>query len=132
MISVATSDRKIHESPAPRSTCPFCARLVTSEATTPISNAGPVINGYAFCDFANQQKIAARALQWTIDNPYKALFLPQVPARPGDRAQNLDKAIASMKANVAKERDYLANAANVARFRQQRKENEADRKFCWK
>ncbi|MBK9116760.1 MAG: cytochrome-c oxidase [Betaproteobacteria bacterium] len=94
--------------------------------------AGPVINGYAFCDIANQQKIAARALQWTIDNPYKALFLPQVPARPGDRAQNLAKAIAGMKANGAKERDYLANAENVARFRQQRKENEADRKFCWK
>jgi len=94
--------------------------------------AGPVINGYAFCDVANQQKLAARALQWTIDNPYKALFLPQVPARPGDRAQNLAKAIAGMKANGAKERDYLANAENVARFRQQRKENEADRKFCWK
>ncbi|MFO1317545.1 MAG: hypothetical protein U1F58_18285 [Burkholderiales bacterium] len=94
--------------------------------------AGPVINGYAFCDVANQQKIAARALQWTIDNPYKALFLPQVPARPGDRAQNLDRAIASMRANVAKERDYLAKPENVAQLKQQRKDNEADRKYCWK
>lgn len=94
--------------------------------------AGPVINGYAFCDIANQQKIAARALQWTIDNPYKALFLPQVPARPGDRAQNLDKAIAAMRANVAKERDYLAKPENVAQFRQQRKDNGTDLKYCWK
>ncbi len=94
--------------------------------------AGPVINGYAFCDIARQQKIAARALQWTIDNPYKALFLPQVPARPGDRAQNLDRAIAAMRANVAKERDYLAKPENVARFRQQRTDNAADQRFCWK
>ena len=94
--------------------------------------AGPVINGYAFCDIARQQKIAARALQWTIDNPYKALFLPQVPARPGDRAQNLDRAIAAMRANVAKERDYLAKPENVARFRQQRSDNAADQRFCWK
>lgn len=94
--------------------------------------AGPVINGYAFCDVASQQKIAARALQWTIDNPYKALFLPQVPARPGDRAQNLEKTLASMKANVAKERDYLAQPGNLAQFRQQRKDNGADAKYCWK
>lgn len=94
--------------------------------------AGPVINGYAFCDVANQQKIAARALQWTIDNPYKALFLPQVPARPGDRAQNLDRAVANMRANVAKERDYLAKPENVAQLKQQRKDNGADRRYCWK
>ena len=94
--------------------------------------AGPVINGYAFCDIARQQKIAARALQWTIDNPYKALFLPQVPARPGDRAQNLQKTLAGLKANVAKEREYLAKPENVARFKQQRRDNAADQRFCWK
>lgn len=94
--------------------------------------AGPVINGYAFCDVANQQKIAARALQWTIDNPYRALFLPQVPARPGDRTQNLDKAIVALRANVAKERDFLAKPENVAQLRQQRKDNGTDEKFCWK
>lgn len=94
--------------------------------------AGPVINGYAFCDVANQQRIAARALQWTIDNPYKALFLPQVPARPGDRAQNLQKTLAGLKANVAKEREYLAKPENVARFKQQRRDNAADQRFCWK
>jgi len=94
--------------------------------------AGPVINGYAFCDVANQQKIAARALQWTIDNPYRALFMPQVPARPGDRAQNLDKAIVAMRASVAKERDFLSKAENVAQLRQQRRDNGVDEKYCWK
>ena len=94
--------------------------------------AGPVINGYAFCDIANQQKIAARALQWTIDNPYQALFLPQVPALSGDRRQNLDKAIADLKGSVAKERDYLAVTANVDKLKAQRRENGADARFCWK
>jgi len=94
--------------------------------------AGPTINGYAFCDVANQQKLQAKALQWTIDNPYRALFLPQVPALPGDRNENLRKAIAEIKANVGKERDYLAQRDNVARLMQQRKANDADAKFCWK
>ena len=37
-----------------------------------------------------------------------------------------------MRANVAKERDYLAKPENVARFRQQRVDNAADQRFCWK
>ena len=93
--------------------------------------AGPVINGYAFCDVANQQKQAARALQWTIDNPYRALFLPQVPARPGDRAQNLARAIDGLRENVARERDYLSKPENVAKLKAQRRENGADARFCW-
>jgi hypothetical protein len=31
--------------------------------------AGPVINGYAFCDVAKQQEIRAKALKWVVDNP---------------------------------------------------------------
>jgi hypothetical protein len=93
--------------------------------------AGPVINGYAFCDVANQQKLAAKALQWTIDNPYQALFLPQVPAMPGDRAKNLDKAIAELKVAAGKERDYLRQPANVENLKRQRRENGADEKYCW-
>jgi hypothetical protein len=94
--------------------------------------AGPVINGYAFCDIANQQKIRARALQWVIDNPYKAIFLPQVPALPGDRTANLQKAIAEIKANAAKERYYLGKPSNVAQLKTTRQSNGMDEKFCWK
>lgn len=93
--------------------------------------AGPVINGYAFCDVANQQKQAARALQWTIDNPYRAVFLPQVPARPGDRAQNLARAIEGLRENVAREREYLSKPENVATLKAQRRDNGADARFCW-
>ena len=94
--------------------------------------AGPVINGYAFCDIARQQETRAKALQWVVDNPYKAIFLPQVPARPGDRDVNLRKAVAEITAAAAKEREYLAKPANVAELRAKRKENDADGRFCWK
>src|SRR6476661_4401303 len=47
--------------------------------------AGPVINGYAFCDLKKQQTIRARALDWVAANPYGAMFLPQIPARGDDR-----------------------------------------------
>src|SRR6185295_7544029 len=42
--------------------------------------AGPIINGYAFCDIANQQKIRAKALDWVEQNPYEAIFLERLPA----------------------------------------------------
>jgi hypothetical protein len=93
--------------------------------------AGPVINGYAFCDLGNQRKLAERALRWTIDNPYQALTLPQIPALPGDRVANRDRAIAELKANVGKERAYLAVPANAAKFKEQRRANGADAKYCW-
>jgi len=94
--------------------------------------AGPVINGYAFCDVAKQQEIRAKAMKWVVDNPYKAMFLPQVPALPGDREQNLKKAIAEITASAAKEREYLAKPANVAELKAKRKQNDADGMFCWK
>ena len=94
--------------------------------------AGPVINGYAFCDIANQQRQQAKALQWVADHPYQALFMKQVPALPGDRKANLAKALAELKANIAKESEYLANPANVAQLKEQRANNGADQKFCWK
>ena len=94
--------------------------------------AGPVINGYAFCDVAKQQEIREKAMKWVIDNPYKAIFLPQVPALPGDREQNLKKAIAEIKTAAQKEREYLAKPANVAELKAKRKQNDADAMFCWK
>jgi hypothetical protein len=94
--------------------------------------AGPVINGYAFCDFAKQQKVRQKALKWVVDNPYRAMFLPQVPALPGDREQNLTKAVAQATEAAAKEREYLAKPANVAELKAKRQQNDADTMFCWK
>jgi len=94
--------------------------------------AGPIINGYAFCDVAKQQELRRKALKWAVDNPYKAMFLPQVPALAGDREQNLKKAIAEITAAAAKERDYLSKPANVSEIKAKRRHSEADTMFCWK
>ena len=94
--------------------------------------AGPVINGYAFCDVAKQQALRQKALKWVVANPYKAMFLPQVPALPGDREQNLRRAVAAIETAAAKERDYLAKPANVAELKAKRKQNDADAMYCWR
>jgi hypothetical protein len=94
--------------------------------------AGPVINGYAFCDLARQKEQHARALDWVEQNPYAVMFIERIPALPGDRAGNHRKAIANARARAAKERAYFDDPRNLAAFTDARKRNEADIKFCWK
>jgi hypothetical protein len=94
--------------------------------------AGPHINGYAFCDVAKQQATRARALRWVARNPYKALWLPQIPARPGDRVENLERALAKLRAGAADEARQLADAQVRERLQQARALNEADARYCWK
>jgi hypothetical protein len=55
-----------------------------------------------------------------------------VPALPGDREQNLTKAVAQATEAAAKEREYLAKPANVAELKAKRQQNDADTMFCWK
>ena len=94
--------------------------------------AGPVINGYAFCDLAKQQELHAKAVAWVEDHPYGVMFMASAPALPGDRAANHERAIANAKERAAKERAYFADAKAVEAFYATRKRNEADVKFCWK
>jgi hypothetical protein len=94
--------------------------------------AGPVINGYAFCSLANQRKLRTEALAWLEKNPYETMFMSQIPAKPGDRRENLKRAIESAKAAAAKERVHFDDQKNVDDFYATRKKNEADVKFCWK
>ena len=37
--------------------------------------AGPIINGYAFCDLAKQTEHHAKAVQWVENNPYEVMFM---------------------------------------------------------
>ncbi len=94
--------------------------------------AGPVINGYAFCDIGMQQKAESAASQWTIDHPYQAIFMPQLPARPGDRAHNLAQALSILQDNIDKERAVLHDPQALASMRAVRAANGADVKYCWK
>lgn len=93
--------------------------------------AGPVINGYAFCDLARQQEARAKAAAWVEANPYQVMFMDRAPALPGDRAENHKRAIAGLKEGVAKEKAYFADAKVRDDFYATRKRNEIDSKFCW-
>ena len=94
--------------------------------------AGPVINGYAFCDLGKQQELHAKAVAWVESHPYEVMFMASAPARPGDRAENHKRAIANAKERAAKERAYFADAKTVEAYYATRKRNETDTKFCWK
>src|SRR6186713_3073806 len=74
--------------------------------------AGPIINGYAFCDIANQQAIRAKALDWVEQNPYEAIFMERLPAKQSNRKQALAEAVASLRQSAAKESAYLQDAGN--------------------
>jgi len=94
--------------------------------------AGPVINGYAFCDI-EKQKVAARdALKWTIDHPYTALLDARVPAQSGDRKDNFRRSFNEMMESLQKEQAYLASMANVDELKKKRRESGADEKYCWR
>ena len=94
--------------------------------------AGPIINGYAFCDLAKQQAQHAKAVEWVESNPYEVMFMDRLPAKPGDRAENHKRALAEAKERAAKERAYFADPKNVAEFAASRARNDMDAKFCWK
>jgi hypothetical protein len=94
--------------------------------------AGPIINGYAFCDLAKQKEQHAKAVAWVEANPYEVMFMAQAPALPGDRGENHRRAIANAKDRAAKERAYFENAKTVETYYATRKRNETDVKYCWK
>jgi len=94
--------------------------------------AGPVINGYAFCDLTKQKDQHAKAVEWVAANHYEVMFMAHAPALPGDRAENVRRAIASARERAAKERAYFDNAKTREAYYATRKQNEADVKFCWK
>jgi len=94
--------------------------------------AGPVINGYAFCDLARQKELRAKALAWVEQNPYQVIFMDRFTAKPGDRGENLKLAIRTAHQSVDKEQAYFADPKHAADFYATRSRNEADVKFCWK
>jgi len=94
--------------------------------------AGPVINGYAFCDLAKQKAQHAKAVAWVEANPYQTMFMANAPGLPGNRADNAKRAIANAKQRAAQESTFFDDPKNVDTYYAMRKRNEADVKFCWK
>lgn len=93
--------------------------------------AGPVINGYAFCDLKNQQAIRARALDWVAANPYQVMFMQQLPARGADRVALAAAGLKLARDNAGKERAHFDDEKNRTAFYATRKQNEMETKFCW-
>jgi hypothetical protein len=75
--------------------------------------AGPFINGYAFCDIANQEAIRAKALDWVEKNPYEAIFMERLPAKASNRPQALVEANAVIRKYAEEERKYFSDPKNV-------------------
>jgi hypothetical protein len=94
--------------------------------------AGPIINGYAFCDLAKQKEFHAKAVAWVESNPYPVMFMAQLPGLPGKRAENYKRAIVAARERAAKERAYFDDPKAVEDYYATRKRNEAGVKFCWK
>jgi hypothetical protein len=97
-----------------------------------ITLAGPIINGYAFCDLGKQKALRTKAIGWVESHPYEVMFMEQFPAAPGDRAENLRRAVADAKERAAKERAFVDDPNNLVAMTAARKQNDADVKFCWK
>lgn len=94
--------------------------------------AGPIINGYAFCDLAKQIEQHAKAVTWVEANPYEVMFMARAPALPGDRAANARRAVDNAKDRAAKERAYFDDTKTREAYYATRKQNGAEDKFCWK
>jgi hypothetical protein len=92
--------------------------------------AGPVINGYAFCDLARQKQAEVAALDWVEKHPYKAVFLANLPAKPGNRQDNLKGSIARLRAGYRREQTALADPQALAKLKIARRQNDADAKYC--
>jgi hypothetical protein len=94
--------------------------------------AGPIINGYAFCDLANQAALHTSAVDWVEQNPYQVMFMERFAAVPGDRNESVKRAVAKARERAAKERGYFTNSKNVEALYAARRANDADVKYCWK
>ncbi len=95
------------------------------------ATAGPIVNGYAFCDTDKQRTTRRAAFEWVRDHPYQAIFLPQLPSPFADRAAALRDVVTEMENDVKKEAAYLGVPKNLERLKKVRAENGADRKYCW-
>ncbi len=93
---------------------------------------GPVINSYAFCDISKQQGAQDKAIDWVEKNPYQAVFLDQLTAKPGDRRDNLKASVAVIRGNNKKAREYISNPKNLQQFNKDRSDNNVPAQYCWK
>ncbi|WP_077423362.1 hypothetical protein [Rodentibacter myodis] len=92
---------------------------------------GSVINPYAFCDFAKQEKAAEEAVKWVKANPYQAIFYEKIPSKYSDRKKALKESEAELDKRLIRQKNYLSNSKHKQEFLQQREKNQVQQRFCW-
>jgi len=95
------------------------------------SLAGPYINSYAFCNIKKQQTIRNDAFNWVTLNPYQALFMEQLPAKEGNRKENLERSLNDIDESIKKFNEFLSNPQNVDELNLKRKQKDVDSQFCY-
>lgn len=105
---------------------------VSSAVASFATLAGPYINGYAFCDVSRQQSIRSKAVEWVAAHPYAATQIAALPAKPGDRQENLALAMREMRERARAETKYVTAPTFQAELAAARKGSEADVRYCWK
>jgi hypothetical protein len=93
--------------------------------------AGPFINSYAFCNLAKQHDAEVKSIAWIEQHPYEAVFMEKLPALSGDRTQNLQKSIQSLKESAHKTQEYFGHPKNLEDFKKTRKDNHVVEQYCW-
>lgn len=94
--------------------------------------AGAYINGYAFCNVRKQQKAIRRAVNWVSGHPSQKLFNNELKAKNDNRKALVKNALAEIRNGIKNEASYFANRENLNSFKEQRKQNQMDEKFCWR
>lgn len=92
----------------------------------------PAINGYAFCNLAQQQAQEDRAIAWTAKHPYRLLESMDLPSQVDDRNKALGEALGDLQAKADGAKAFLAKPENLEEMKALRARNEADARFCWK
>jgi hypothetical protein len=92
---------------------------------------GPFINGYAFCNIDKQVESLKRAAEWTANNPYKALLMPQIPSPHADREKVMKEKAADRMAQALKNEAYFKDQKKRDELAEGRKKNSMTEKYCF-
>jgi hypothetical protein len=97
-----------------------------------VGGAGPILNGYAFCDIGKQQAQEQKALAWVAAHPYRLLESAELPTVTDDRNAALGDALGRLSEANDKARALLDRPDDRAELLALRAHNHADERFCWK
>jgi hypothetical protein len=112
---------------------------VTFALASFMQTLGGIINGYAFCDIDKQADLFKTANEWSIANPYRLISssVDFAKMRRADFISLTEEQILRDFADIRVKqiednKNYFADEEAIKKFKAQRKENSADKMYCWK